>query len=102
MSQLQLALGLNWPIFQVMRFLLAITSVLLLSSSGLGQSLREARQFPQVPRPVERPMPAPAAGTPLKVEESLQQYLGKLVLEELPREYENKKKWGGTKRVMSG
>ena len=60
----------------------------------------EARTFPQAKRtPPATPQPA---GTPIVVEESLQQYLTKLVLEEAPREYENTKKWGGTKRVMSG
>lgn len=42
------------------------------------------------------------AGTAIPVGESLQQYLTNLVLEEVPRDYENTKKWGGQKRVMSG
>src|SRR6187200_48390 len=44
----------------------------------------------------------PAAGTVIPVGESLQRYITELVLDEVPPEYENTKKWGGTKRVQSG
>jgi hypothetical protein len=52
------------------------------------------------PQPVEAA--AEVAGSPIAFDESLQQYLTRLVLEEMPREYENTKKWQGSKRVMSG
>jgi len=41
-------------------------------------------------------------GVAIPVGESLQQYITTLVLEEVPREYENTKKWGGKKRVQNG
>lgn len=73
---------------------------------ALGQTLREARAIP-APRPAPKPAaPAPilppAEGSTIPISESLQQYITRLVLDEVPREYENTKKWGGTKRVMTG
>jgi len=46
--------------------------------------------------------PPPRRAEEIPVGESLQQFITRLVVDEIPREYENTKKWGGTKRVMSG
>ena len=79
-------------------------AIVVLSSPALGQTLREARAIPIVkPAPVVAPTtPPPAEGSTIPISESLQQYITHLVLEEVPPVYENHKKWGGTKRVMSG
>jgi hypothetical protein len=81
-----------------------LIAIIVVTRPALGQSLREARAIP-----IARPAPAAAPATPMPVEgstiaisESLQQYITHLVLEEVPPVYENTKKWGGTKRVMSG
>jgi hypothetical protein len=75
-----------------------------LAQPAFGQTLREARAIPAV-RPAPAPAiatPRPVAGSTIPISESLQQYITQLVLEEVPPVYENTKKWGGTKRVMSG
>jgi hypothetical protein len=82
--------------------------ILLVLTPGLafGQTLREARAIP-APRPDPQPAPAvatlpPAEGSTIPISESLQHYITRLVLDEVPREYENTKKWGKTRRVMTG
>lgn len=78
-------------------------ALVLLPGPVVAQSLREARALP-VRKAATAPAttPQPVAGSTIPVGESLQQYITSLVLEEVPREYENTKKWGGKKRVATG
>jgi len=79
-----------------------LTLLALAPNLGLGQTLREARALP-TPKPAPlTATPRPAEGSTIPISESLQQYITHLVLEEVPPVYENTKKWGGTKRVMTG
>ncbi len=84
--------------------LIAVTAALLLvAECASAQALREARPLLRAKKSPVKAVPASEPlGTPIVVEESLQQYLTRLVLEEVPSEYENTKKWGGTKRVVGG
>ena len=88
-----------------MRRLFYIAALVLLPATAGAQTLREARSIPIAKRPAVVAAPVatqPVSGTTIPIGESLQHYITKLVLEEVPREYENTKKWGGTKRVVSG
>lgn len=87
----------------------AVLAAVLADLPGIAraQSLRDARSIapPRAPSPtplVQNAPPAAPVGTTIPVGESLQSLITKLVVEEIPHEYENTKKWGGTKRVMSG
>jgi hypothetical protein len=91
-----------------LRVVTAVGAVIgMLPQVAWSQTLRES------PTPVLRstsPRPAPPATTSpaatteriIPVGEALQQTLTRWVLAEVPREYENTKKWGGTKRIVSG
>jgi hypothetical protein len=67
-----------------MRRLVLLTVLLSLQSLSPGQE------------------PAASNSSTIPISESLQAYITRLVLDEVPREYENTKKWGGKKRVTSG
>ena len=88
-----------------MRRLFCIAALILWPALAEAQALREARSIPVAKRPGVVAAPTvsqPVSGTTIPIGESLQHYITKLILEEVPREYENTKKWGGTKRVTSG
>jgi hypothetical protein len=97
------------------RWILFVILLLLPCSYCSAQSLRESRAYAptKTPGKPESPLPAITTSSPadhpssttnstIPVGDSLQQLITKSVIEHAPREYENNKKWGGTKRVMSG
>ena len=79
-----------------------------LPGAAWGQSLRESRPLaiPKLPQQKQVVEPSAVVASPAGKEipfgESLQKTITQLVIEQAPREYENKKKWGGTKKIMSG
>jgi hypothetical protein len=110
------------PTLPAAAWLLAIVGSLA-APWAAGQSLRDARDYPPQrrvsPPPLRAaPIPAPAIapatptappranaelpGREIPVGETLQQFITALVVDQIPREYENTKKWRGTKKVMSG
>ena len=107
-----------------MAVLAAIFVALCGNKYSAAQSLRDARGYPPRRSPtVVRQQPPPAAAitpavlapatiaaaTPatnsaaeIPIGEGLQQYITQLVVEHIPHEYDNAKKWQGTKKVVSG
>jgi hypothetical protein len=83
---------------------LALASYLLLGTVSLvnAQSLRESRGYTTTKESKPAEPTAPLPGKEIPVGEALQRTITHLVVEQLPKEYENTKKWGGKKRVMSG
>jgi hypothetical protein len=95
----------------MIRHLLPAFALLLPECAVQGQTLREAPSYlprREVAQPAPRDFVNPGVreveerGSEIPVGESLQQFITHLVIDEIPHEYENTKKWGGTKRVMSG
>lgn len=67
-----------------------------------AQTLREARGQPVAATSAQPTQPPEPVGKEIPFDDSLQKYITNLVIEQLPAEYENKKKWGTTKRLQTG
>jgi hypothetical protein len=90
----------------IVRAALALVLLAFAMSSVPAQSLRDARSFVRPSQPTVQPaaatLPVAEAASTIPISDDLQKYITRLVIAEIPHEYENTKKWGGTKRVMSG